>query len=492
LIAGDGARQSDQNVKEPTMPQNDHDYPTTEPGLGSTASGGHKFIDTGTATQVAEPLGFQHASNQRPGGNVYTSPVGMSRTGSPAKHGMTPAPLPKRPKGKWFVGTVLGLFLCGGAFTTWDAMFRFPVRGEVVGRVLRVAPTWSGTVRTTHVVDGQEVRQGDLLFTCVNLEHEHRQAELTDQLRLAQAELSAQISRLQWESQLRTDRNRRALGEYYEVWGRLLAERSKLDQINAELERLDGMHSENALTVSQQQLESVRFGQQGQRDRVEKLESAVAEMKKRIGIYDEDNNTLTAQLQPPTLKIEQLRAELLRLREVMREGEIRSPVSGQIVKVLRYAGEYAEVSEPLAEIVEMGSLEAVLYVTQRRLASLENGQQVDVHVEPLDDTIRCNVTRIGQRMTSAPLNLARYYARDETLLPVYLKPIEGSEPKDGLRLGCEVKVSNSPQWWSTWEGTRWPFNATTFSQEDAPSIGKQSIDKQSVGKQPVSTRIEGV
>jgi len=451
LIAGEGARRFDLHAQESTiMPQLDQSAPSPDPQRAASAetSGGRTFIDAGIETPVAEPLGFHYANNannQRMGGNVYAPPAESSRHRSTAKPPASPAPLPKRPKGKWFVGSLLTLFLCGAAFATWDSLFRFPVRGEVVGRILRVAPTWSGTVRSTHVVDGQHVRQGDLLFTCVSLEHEHRQAELTDQLRLAQAELSAQISRLQWESQLRTDRNRRALGEYYEVWGQLLAERSKLDQSNAELDRLNAMHSENALTVSEQQLDAARFGQQGQRDRVEKLESAVSEMKQRIGIYDEDNNTLTAQLQPPTLKIEQLRAELLRLREVMHQGEIRSPVNGRVVKLLRFAGEYAEVSETLAEIVEVGSLEAVVYVPQRRIESLTEGQEVDLHIEPLNHTIRCGVSRVGDRFMTAPPSLERFYARSEKLLPVYLLPVEGAHQADVLRLGSEVKLARWPR-----------------------------------------------
>jgi hypothetical protein len=58
------------------------------------------------------------------------------------------------------------------------------------------------------------VEQGQLLLTFYSLEREHRLDEVADQLRLAQAELGAQVSQLQWQSQLRGDRSQKALGEY--------------------------------------------------------------------------------------------------------------------------------------------------------------------------------------------------------------------------------------------------------------------------------------
>src|SRR5262249_1480105 len=109
---------------------------------------------------------------------------GFPRTQSTQESGppVRPTPLPRRPKGRWFIGVLL-LTACGyGAFQVYDTFFRYRAYGVITGRVLSVSPPWEGVVQYVHVRDGDTVRQGQLLMTLENTELRQRRGQLDDEL----------------------------------------------------------------------------------------------------------------------------------------------------------------------------------------------------------------------------------------------------------------------------------------------------------------------
>lgn len=355
-----------------------------------------------------------------------------------------PTPLPKRPKGRLFVGCLLLLICAALAHYVWDWRFRYEARGIVQGRVLEVSPPWDGNVTALHVRGGDNVRQGQLLVSLENVQYQQRLAEVNDELKLAQAKLEAQVSQLRWQSQLRGDRNQKALSEYYELWGELLDQRSQLEQARTDLERLEAAQQKNSLAVSQKDLVHARFRVSGRREKVRKLAEAVEQLKKRVEIYEQFQDDATAQIRPEILYIENLQAELKRHRELVLQGQLRSPVNGTVVKVRRFAGDFAKLGETVIEIVEDNSLEPVLYVSQDRADKWRVDDEVTIQVEPGGQGVLCRVTRLGEQMEGAPANIERYYQKGEWLLPVYLKP-EGTNAK-GLRMYLGSEISLTQRW----------------------------------------------
>src|SRR5262245_6290656 len=105
--------------------------------------------------------------------SVPNTPASLGFPQLPSRHSPEPAarptPLPKRPKGRWFVGLIL-LGFCGSAgYQVWQAYFRFQAYGTVTGRTVQVSSPWDGVVRYLHVRPGDKVRQGQLLLTLDNL-----------------------------------------------------------------------------------------------------------------------------------------------------------------------------------------------------------------------------------------------------------------------------------------------------------------------------------
>lgn len=364
----------------------------------------------------------------------------------PSPPATRPTPVPKRPKGRLFIGLLLFAACATLVYMVWDWQFRYHAHGVVHGRVLRVPSPWDGSVQALHVREGDQVRQGQLVATVENISLQQQLAKVADELKLAQAKLESQVSQLRWQSQLRGDRSQKALGEYYQAWGELLDERSRLMQFEADWKRLETTRTKHSLAVRKKDLETAKYRFQGQQAKVEKLEDAVSQLKRRVEIYEQFEDDASAQLRPNLLSIENLQAELKRLREIVQQGEVRSPVNGVVIKVHCYAGDSATASTPIMEIVEDQSLEPVLYVRQNSADAWRIGDEIEVRIDPGSQQVTCEITRLGNQMEFAPPNIARYYRKDERLLPVFLKPRRAHGVDLRLYLGAEVKLHRSWGW----------------------------------------------
>lgn len=364
-----------------------------------------------------------------------------------------PTPMPKRPKGRFLVGTFLVLVVGFGGMTVWNSLFRYQAFGAVTGRVVELSAPWGGVLQTIHVREGETVRQDQLLATVVNPELDRQVDSKRDELRIAQAMLDAQVSELRFQSQRRDDDQHRSLAEYYELWGQLLQEQSTLDDFVAKRERSDDVSGVEL--VAKSKLEELRFVEEGQRAKVEKLAEAVRKLRTIVEQSKTGSEELYAQIKPFALRIEALQNEIGRLRETASLGAIRAPVNGRVIKVHRFTGEYSDPEFPIFEVLVDGSVEAVLFVSQKDSSQFFEGQLLKLDVPPATAKAKCVVVRIADQYEPVPKSIEIHYRRDEKLLPIYARPLEGSKDSAILRLGGEVRlpyqVSNPLNLWSDYK-----------------------------------------
>jgi len=363
---------------------------------------------------------------------------GRPRPGSVPANAPKAAPLPKRPKGRLFVGAVLLSLLGGIAFLVWDAYFRYQAYGLVEGRIVKVAAPYAGIVRSVFVVDGQTVEQGELLFAVENLEARQQLDRLKDDLRVAQVDVASEISQIQLKTVLQDDRRLKALAEYYELWGTLLFEQGRLDEAELRLARADRLNRE--ATIPAAEYEAARFSYRGQKDKVARLTEAVAKLKDRTQISDAEKQVLEAQVRPKIVRLETLQNEISRATQRIELGKVRSPVAGRVLRSKRFAGEYTDATEPTVEIVEAGSLRVVLYVPADAAARYRAGQEWNVAAPARATTLRCTVTRCGEQFVPAPDCLIRYFRKGQNLLAIYLTPAADDDSRLPLLLGAEVRI----------------------------------------------------
>jgi len=345
--------------------------------------------------------------------------------------------MPKRPKGRLFVAATL-LAIGGVAlFAVWDSLLRFSAHGVIRGKTVDVAAPWAGVLRSLHIRDGDEIRQGDLLATVVNLELEQRAAQIADELRIAQADLEAELVKLKFETLSREGVGQQAESDYYAMWGELLQEQSNLAGFVARRARADELKSQQA--ISEVEFDEIRFGEAGLRKKIEKMKLAVDEWKQRVDRTKAVAQETPGQLQPYLTRIKVLQDRLIRTREQLKLGEIRSPVNGRVIQTFRFSGEYADASQPIAQLLIEGSVEAVVYVPQESADAYCTGDTIEVIVPPATTRVHGTIARIGDQLEAAPLHLKRYFRADARLLPIFVK-LDVDAQQSKLKLGGEVKL----------------------------------------------------
>jgi multidrug resistance efflux pump len=352
------------------------------------------------------------------------------------------APLPRRPKGRLFVGTLLVSVMGLLGYLVWNALLRYEAYGVVEGRIVKIASPFDGVVRAVYVRDGDSVEQNQVLATVENIDARQQLARLQDELKVVQAEVASELSQLQLKSVLQDDRRLKALAEYYELWGTLLHEQSRLEEATVSLRRVEKLRRHDA-AVSTAELESAKFSHEGQKAKVAKLIEAVEKLKTRTEISDAEKQALEAQLKPKLVRIESIRNELSRVAERIELGTIRASVAGRVVRTHRFAGEYAEMSHVLVEVVEAGSLRVVLYVPQTHAELHAVGDGLEMEIPTNGSTLAGSVIRLAEQVSAAPDSLARYYRSRQALVPVHVQPAPAEEGRLPLLLGSEVRLPAS-------------------------------------------------
>jgi membrane fusion protein (multidrug efflux system) len=365
-------------------------------------------------------------------------------SGFPIGHGQgqvradQPRQLPKRPKGRLFVGLLLISLLLAGGYVLWDGFFRYDLYGMVEGRVFRVATTGSGLVKAVHVREGEVVRQGQLLVTLENLQLEQDVDRLGDELEIARATLDAELAKLRLSLQIEGDRRHKALAELYELAGTLQKEEAALADLELQRKRSESLRQKRA--VPEAQYDAARLAAAGQRAKIEKLCLALEQLEERASATGTEPDEGHGQLKPVLARIESLQREIVRKRAQLQRCEVRSPVSGVVVKRYFLPGEIVEPSETVIEILEEESLEAVVYFPPDKTSSLATGQRIPLVIPGSTGVVEAVVTRLGTRFEQVPAPMARHYQKNEAVLPVHLRPQPRPNQDVRLRLGGLVRV----------------------------------------------------
>ncbi|GIW80307.1 MAG: multidrug resistance protein [Gemmatales bacterium] len=377
--------------------------------------------------------------------NGPQSPFGFPHQMRP--EGAAPAPvvpsrLPKRPRGRWFIGAVLLLIYGLASYAVWHAYFRYQAYGVVTGRVVTVSPPWDGFAQYIHVQEGQHVRQGELLITVDNTELRHRYAQLGEEARIQQALLAAEASKLKLQAAFNMDQTVGTLTQYLESSGQLLQEKATLENLKVQLDRAKALLRYNA--VAQQEVDQLYFAVKGQQRKVAQLEAALAKLKSRADHARELLSDLSGegsdQLKPILARIEAANHERARVQQLLNEGQLRAPADGLVVRIDRFPGEFCKKGEPIIQLLQKGSMHVLLYMPQDASDLLDVDDETELVIEPYSEPLRCRVTKKGDELVSAPSHLARFYNKSQKLLPLKLEITNRDLDAFRLRVNDVVKL----------------------------------------------------
>ncbi len=345
----------------------------------------------------------------------------------------------KRPKGQFLV-ICIALLCCGfAAYHIWNTFFRYRAYGTVHARLVKLTSPSNSSITYLHADEGDRVTQGQAIVSVEQLEKQHRLDELHNQLRLAEANLSAEVSKLKSQRQWEHDRHHGARTEHYRLLGTYLEQKIMLTGQQFTLHRIKRLHQRKAAV--DEELEQAKLAVTGQRIKVEKLKDAVSESEKRVAPISDNNETGTLLLKPHLMKLESLQAEIDRVREQLKQGEICAPLNGTVIRRYHSVGEQVKEHEPLYSMLDEHSLEIILYIPQSSSDQFEYGQELSLNIPPYPEPLLAKIVRFGDQLEFAPDNLSRYYRQNTMLLPVHLKPYPEYSRWMALRIGQVVMLS---------------------------------------------------
>ncbi len=400
-----------------------------QPTIDDAISDVESVIEDLTQSESAEPVfaGFQ---TELPQDAAQIDHASASAQLAPA----TPTPPPKRPKGRLLIGSLLMVLFAAAFYIVWDGVFRYQAYGLVEGNRVPVRTSSAGFVQKVFVAEGDLVRTGELLLTIENVEVQHRLERTRDSIRLAEAQLDAHVAKLRRIARQREWDVLDKAAEFFELASELPKRRSEVERLERSLARAQKAQEFDGVSVAD--FDDIRFALKGEQGLLEKLANAVAALQTRNELMSDEAKLDLAELKPTMVHLENLQNETQRLYEILKASSIVAPITGIVVKQRCVAGKWVETSEELLSIVEEGSVEPVLYLSQHDTRNVDPGTEILIHIDPLGEPVNCRVRRLADEFRVPPPPLVRYYDSGEPLLPIMLESIDGLK----LRPGAMVKV----------------------------------------------------
>jgi len=95
-------------------------------------------------------------------------------------------------------------------------------------------------------------------------------------------------------------------------------------------------------------------------------------------------------------QVERLEKSQASLKNQMGKGNMYSPISGVVEKVLNEVGEMAGPGYPVVQVIDVNDLKVVADLPENYLRAVKRGDKVDVHIPALDQDIAGKVSLVGQ------------------------------------------------------------------------------------------------
>jgi multidrug resistance efflux pump len=343
-----------------------------------------------------------------------------------------------RPRGRLLIATLMLLACSAGIFSVWDSLLRYRAYGVVTGRIIEVGVPIEGVLTAVHVSEGETVRQDSKLATVEDLEYEHELARVSDELRITEATLQAEIARVQWQSHVEETEMTKSIAELFESAGRMHNENGALELLRYQLNFNRDLHKKNA--ASRVDLDSFEIQERAKKEELESIEQAIVVLKQRATKAAESPRLGKEQIQPLIAKSEMLLNEIKRLRARNGQGEVKSPVNGTVLRRIHPAGECIKENDALFAVMEEASLEIEMYLPQDMSAKYKVGDVVKVKIEPFEELVPCEVTAIGAEHRKPPEHIEVFYRTNIRLLPVRVRPQAPFATDRRMAVGAVAKL----------------------------------------------------
>src|SRR5215831_6245600 len=243
--------------------------------------------------------------------------------------------------------------------------------------VVNMAPEVSGRIVTLHVLDNQQVKQGEVLFQIDPRPYQLR----VDQARAAVQALEAQLAVSTSEVASQTSGAEAAASGIGAAEAQLALATSTLNRLQPLLGR--GF-------VSAEQVDEARAAKQTAQIGLERARQTAAQARQAI-----------TSTKPIEAQLDGARATLALAERDLEKTAVRSPCDGRITALQVAAGEFATAGRPLFTIIDTEHWYAIGDFRETDLAGIKPGQRATVFVmaQP-DHPLRGEVESLGWGVAS--------------------------------------------------------------------------------------------
>ena len=318
-------------------------------------------------------------------------------------------------------GVILVLIICVVTLlgVTWWIRSQSRITTDdafIESHVHSVASRVPGTVVRVHVVDNQQVKQGELLVDLDPADYQVKTASAAAAEEMARNETS---------------------GDYAQVEaaraGVALA-RARLDQAELDLKRGEALLLKEV--IPKEQLERIQTAHRVAQSQVKEAEEKERKERALIGLSGSGGKEA---------RVAQKAAQLQESRLNLSYTRIYSPVDGYITKKSVETGNIVQTGQPLMAIVTLDNAWITANYKERQLTHVQPGQQVEFTVDAYPGkTFHGTVDSIMAGTGAAfsllpPENATGNYVKVVQRLPVKIRINKESDQNRLLRIGMSVE-----------------------------------------------------
>lgn len=303
----------------------------------------------------------------------------------------------------WLIGAAaLALIAWAGSWLhhRWNHIYVDDAR--IDGEVVTIASRVSGWVTELPVIEGDEVKKGQVIARVDDRDSLLHREVLQARLKTIESQMAvvrAQTGQVDQET----------LGKYQAEASRLAAIEAEIASAEANLKQARQDHDRAANVhakqyISDQEMERARTTyQQAQESRRKALADAAAARGtlSAAGGSRKQLQVMERQLLVMTSQAAEIRAEMQRQEADITDRTIRSPADGRIVMTFVRKGEHVAAGQRLAMFHDPNEIWVEANVKETSIGLLKPGMKADVRIDAYPGrTFRGEIYRIGQAATS--------------------------------------------------------------------------------------------
>lgn len=288
------------------------------------------------------------------------------------------------------------------------------MNGYVEGEYLYIAPSSPGILKTLSVARGQEVKQGQPLFSIDT-------TALQASLDAAQAEVTQDRARLE-------DLEKGARPEEIEVI-RQQKEQADANLVNAqkEYDRAKGLLKTNA--ISQSVFDQRKAAFEAAQARVGEL-SAQLETAKLGGRKDA--------VDAARALVDIARQKVLQAQKLLDEAQPAASAAGRVEDTYFRPGEFVPAGTPVVSLLPPENVKIRFFVPQAKLPQMQPGREITVTCDGCKTPVRAKITYIASQAEYTPPVIYSVGSRDKLVFMVEAHP-EAFDAQ--MRPGLPVDIS---------------------------------------------------